>query len=69
MILRYEVLTSDGKWRLFASWDEAERWARRHVAQSVAEPFACNASIYSDESGEVACVSLDGANRVWTDMR
>lgn len=68
MILRYEVVTSDGRWRRFTSWDEAERWARRSVAQSADEQHACNASIYSDESGEIARVVLDGNNRVWTDM-
>lgn len=69
MILRFEVATSDGQWRCFAAFDEAERWARQHVAASARNEFASTATVYTDTDGAVAFINLDGANRVWTDMR
>lgn len=66
-ILRYEVTTSDGKWRRFATFELAERWARKHVAASADEKFAQYASIFGPEWEAYVC--LDGNNRVWTDVR
>jgi hypothetical protein len=65
-VLVWQVTTDRGVWRRFRTFDEAERFARRLVADSAADRFADRASI--NGPGESATVRLDGAGRVWTDM-
>lgn len=67
MQLPFEVKTSDGVGRRFASFAAAERWARWHVAESAHDKYARSARI-EDQDGWCARVHLDSANRVWTDM-
>jgi hypothetical protein len=65
-ILVWEVTNSDGVWRKFRSFEEAEGFARQRVAASAAERFAIAADISGP--GEWASVRLDGCGRVWTDF-
>ena len=62
------VMTSDGKLRYFPTFEAAERWSRRFVAESGKSEFSERAVIYSEEAC-LAEVCLDGADRVWTDMK
>lgn len=67
MKLPFEATTSDGTKRSFATFEQAERWAREHVAKSAHDKYARNARI-EDQDGWYARVHLDSTNRVWTDL-
>jgi len=58
--------------RWFCSFEAAERWARKRVRQLDGRGFSRPISIERHEHGftvDLATVHLDGADRVWTDMR
>lgn len=64
----YAALTGCGKYRVFADFSSAERWARGLVASSRNDQFAKRVSLYLGNT-PVAEVMLDGAGRVWTDIK
>ena len=60
-------VTTDNKARWFATFADAERWARREVAASARNEFSIRADIHGP--GRDAEVRLDGCDRVWTDIK
>lgn len=76
--MRYCAKSDNGKLRYFPSFEAAEKWAHFYVAQSRHDDFPQSVVLY--DAGDRACneersdvvvawVRLDGADRVWTDMR
>lgn len=61
------TVTTETQQCSFATFAAAETWARRRVADSARDEFAIRASIHGP--GISAWVSLDGSNRVWTDIQ
>lgn len=67
-MMSFSAKSGHGKERYFPTFEAAERWARWYVAESAQSEFPEWVAIY--EGGQPrACVRLDGAERVWTDMR
>lgn len=66
--MRYCAKSDNGKLRYFPSFEAAEKWAHFYVAQSRHDDFPQSVVLY-DAGDTVAWVRLDGAERVWTDMR
>lgn len=60
------VSTTDAEERHFATFERAERWARRKVADSARDEYSIRADIHGPECR--AEVRLDGCDRVWTDF-
>jgi hypothetical protein len=67
-VLVWEVTSGSGVWRRFRTFDEAERFARRLVADSANDRFATFADIRGP-GDHLASVRLDGIGRVWTDIK
>ena len=64
---RYTVVWKDDIYDGFPSFERAERFARKRVAEVDARGFSESAEILEGMK-TVATVRMDGCGRVWTDI-